>query len=289
MIMHIMTILLTLATISAFPRAALALDACALPVGSAVAASDLDELLSTTVTQEPLVKDEFETTAQFEARVAAATEGIGSTDFILKTAVDYDQAIYDADVQTWRFTKYFPSNGSWNFVEETLEANGLLEVGDYRSVILRSEETETGDYAASNAMGAEIKVSVVAATRLGLVEIAKDRPKSDPWDDYTYLFKLPSLAILYSDLLNKDEVVHVIAVPMPIDRARELKGKMTFAAVGTLDKPPLIRHTRHVAPTFDNPREVDVQLTYLVGDIRCGLILDDADKIVAVVGTNAPF
>ena len=150
--------ILCFTAILAGQAAAAAQDACALAPGAVLTLDDLDTVLHRARAQSP-EKDPFETTAEFEARKAAA--GAGPQAVVLASDVDQRQAIYDADQGAWFLMPYFPSNATFGFVDVALETNGLIGYGErnrIEAVMLRSADVALGDYTASTAMGASLTV-----------------------------------------------------------------------------------------------------------------------------------
>lgn len=263
--------------------------ACDTPIGSKVELSSLDNILATVSGGGPLTKDEFETTAAFEARKAAAQAGMGGGEIVLSAVVDHDQIIYDADNQRWKLKKYFVNNSPWNFDTEAVDAYMTGARSDFRSLVLRAVDTVTGSYTASNAMGAQVEVKVYTVIRVSLLELSPSSPRVDKYSDDHLFFHLPDTAMEYVDYLRRERETRYAFIPMPVERARELKGKLGFAAVASLREPFFFAHTDQIYPKMNNPVDATIHHSFLVADVRCGLVLDDLGAVLHVLGMEPPY
>lgn len=266
---------------------AVAHSACSLKAGDRVQTDQLDQLLAA-VAGVALKKDEFETTAQFEQRKAAAS--LASAEFAVDLQTDHEHAVYDADRSAWVFHQYFPSGGTYNFDEEALAAAGLSGAGWSHSKMLRSIDVDEGSYVAANAYGREVLVNRVLATRIGVIEIAWGQPlPSDYMAQFDTKFEMPLTLRLPMTGLPDGLEVSAVEVPMPVEEARLEKGRFRFIVAGELVAPYRIEHTRYITPKIDNPRDVKVEMTYLVADIHCGIISTHEGKVLKVLPMVKPF
>lgn len=277
-------ILSCLAILAGIPAAA-AQDACALAPGMVLVLDDLDAVLRG-VSQQPREKDPFETTAEFEARRAAA--GAGPETVVLASDADQRQAIYDADRAAWFLTGYFPSNATLGFVDYALQTAGLIGYGDrdrIEYVMLRSEDVPLGDYTAANAMGASLTVRKSRHTRVAIAEVG---PKTRSG------YKIGTELFAYADTVQVKSGTEfrsqpALRIDMPRDRARAINGRIGFAVVADLVDPLRVEGRHHIAPKFDNPYDRQVETTVLLADIRCGIAYGPDLSVLAVVGTRPPY
>lgn len=233
-------------------------------------------------------RDEFETTAQFEERKAHAA--LASTAFALDVVTDQEHASYDADRAMWVFNEYFIAGGNYDFNEEALEEAGLGNAGWSKSRIIRSVNIDQGSYAASNAFGHEVLVTKFLADRVGVIEIAWGTPlPSDYMARFRSMFQMPIKLRLPAPGLPDGLEASAFEVPMSVDEARLAKGRFRFIVAGQLIEPFRVDYTRHIDPTIDNPKDVTVEMKYLIADIQCGILTDSEGKILKMLSTVAPF
>ncbi|MDR5654786.1 hypothetical protein [Ruixingdingia sedimenti] len=261
--------------------------ACDLKAGERVQVDDLDAFLDA-VEGAAVQKDEFETTEQFEQRKAKAA--LTSPGFALDILTDQEHAVYDADRSTWTFREFFLSGGTYNFDDEALAEAGLANAGWSYSKMLRSSDVALGSYVASNAYGSEVLVAKGLATRTGIIEIAWGHPlPSDYMARFDPKFQMPLTLRLPAAGLPDGLEMSAFEVPMSVGEARLAKGGFRFVVAGELAEPFRITYTRHIFPKIDNPRDVTVEMTYLIADIQCGILADQEGRVLTVLPTVAPF
>lgn len=143
----------------------------------------------------PEPKGEFETTAQFQARVAKAVAPAGVYAFILDNELAGPRVQYDADAQ--------------RFEIKVLEDFGVIR-GNKRDASVRAitvnRSRRERSYEAGNAFGAKVDVTEVAYTSYGLV-IDGPPPGIGP------------------------EREHVFSVPVPVSEAQKVKGGLSVLFV----------------------------------------------------------
>lgn len=235
-----------------------------------------------------LVKGEFETTAQFEARKASVD--VAATDFILSVLVDQENARYDADKERWIFDQYFMAGGNYNFDDDALLSAGLANAGWGRSLILSGSDDEQGTYVSSNAFGQQAVVRQLYARRIGIIEIA--RGVAEPLDyrlSSGPIFSLPLDVQIPVSGYTTTLDAKAVEIPMHIARAQASKGSFGFAVAGKLVEPLLIDHTYYITPTIDNPTDAKIDLTYLMADIQCGILTDGEGRVLKVLPMVSPF
>lgn len=261
--------------------------ACGLKAGERIPVDDLDAVLSA-AGGAAVQKDEFETTEQFEQRKAKAT--LTSSEFALDILTDQEHAVYDADRSVWTFHEFFLSGGNYNFDEEALATAGLGNAGWSYSKMLRSTDVDLGSYLASNAFGREVLVAKGLATRTGIIEIAWGQPlPSDYMARFDPKFQMPLSVRLPAVGLPDGLEASAFEVPMTVAEARLAKGGFRFVVAGELVEPFRITHTSHIFPEIDNPKDVSVEMTYLIADIQCGILADKEGRVLTVLPTIAPF
>lgn len=264
-------------------------DACAIQVGDKITLTDLTSVLEGT-RRTAITKDPFETSAEFEARRLASAESAGFKTVILASNVDHENAIYDADKSAWFLTKYFPSNPVFEFADKALEDHGLIGHRDserVETVILRSVDNIIGDYSASNAMGATLKVEKWLHERVAISEIAPTKRSG-----YKYgpeIFAFPDEVEVNNVLGSGTKLEPALRIDMPRDQAREISGRIGFAIVADLVDPVRIEGSFYIEPKFDRPADRTVKTTVLVADILCGVAYSPDFSVLAIVKTRAPY
>jgi hypothetical protein len=164
---------------------------------------DIARLYSLLAKKAPLKKEEFETTAEYEKKIADAVPGD-----VYAFKIDAGSGLhglrvspYDADTQKFQIT---------------LETEWLSKYTfeDYRaSFIVRTLDKGSHSYIGANAFGATREVTSFSATQYGLALVNQQDFGSSRHDDNKYNIKTPLTSIR--------EVS--IAIQIPPDKARTLK------------------------------------------------------------------
>lgn len=223
-------------------------------------------------------KGEFETTAQFETRRAAAIARIPNDLIIAKRPAKPDEyAIYDADTQQLRVKSYFftdlPIIDYWDAIQPTEFYESLKPGLNYSNygVTLSFTEARTGSYQAQNGYGARWTIERIARTQNGIFE-------------REHSIMAPSSLFPAAD----DSPHFVGAVPVTPEAARSFRRNLMTAFVVKPAAPYVMRST-HKAPygsTIQNPTETIVNSTILVGDIRCGLLISAQGEVLGAYETR---
>jgi len=264
---------------------AFAQQACDVEPGTVISLTEIDPILET---MSGLKKDEFETTADFEARVKDTVKKAVEGSVFLQTHHDEGSAIYDADQSAWFITEYFPTNSSWNFSRDAVEEAGLSEAGPQGSVMLIVKDEVVDTYEAQNAMGASAVISKVEATRVGVLEIAEGSPIATDWWKIDFFDMPESITYTIPDTTIETQS-SAITIPMQPNEARVAKGSFKFAVYAELVEPFILRNQQHIDATMDTKREATINSTFLVADVKCGFVTDQSNKVIAVVGMAEPF
>ncbi|MEJ5979126.1 hypothetical protein WG901_20910 [Novosphingobium sp. PS1R-30] len=220
----------------------------------------------------PTLKGEYETTAAFEARAAAARAGAPGK-VIIRGMLDPEYLTYDADNGALKVQAYALSNYVANYSGVFGYGQPLYGKVDYgglgnRDVVVADHEVPVGSYIGSNAFGA--KVRVTRSTRLTQA-IFEGKPAV--YDEKLFVGQ------------HKGTDAFIGAVPMTIAEARALKfsGKVAFVAE---PKWPFFAEGIHYGnPRFDNPNDVTNPTQVIIADIQCGLLLTGANRVVGAFAT----
>lgn len=171
----------------------------------------IDRLYSLFVKMAPLKKEEFETTAEYETKIAAAVHG-DIYAFIIdqKPGLHIPTVSYDADKQKFQIgvrTDWLSPNTN----------------EDYRaSFIVKSVNDSSSSYIGSNAYGATRKVTDLRATRYGLALVNQQDFGSSDSDDKKHDFLKTPMTSLRT--VN-------IEISIPPDKARTLKDSIGILLV----------------------------------------------------------
>lgn len=179
-------------------------------------------------------KDEFETTAQYEARVEKARgadlggRNIGDP-LIVRLDIKKLDVAYDADAGVLNIRG--PSPRAWDYRERA--------VNHRHEILVSSSRRFVRSYEGSNAFGKQMMVAVYDRNDTSLV-----------FDSYVdFLFFKESLAL-------------------PPERARDLKQNLRIFVVGVPASPFVLRKTDHTVPTTESPEELIINTTGVFIDFR---------------------
>lgn len=212
-------------------------------------------------------KGEFEPTADYDARRAAAI-GKAGTPLVIAKAPEPGSLTYDADAQAWRIGAHAFGHSHFDFWRADLAAKGV-ELGashdrNYGVVVARAD-APAGRYAAVNGFGARFTVQRIRRRTAAIF----DRPR-----DAQLPTEPPGV---FEDLAP---------LPMHAAEARRLKPLLRLALV-VEPKAPYYAGGMHLAqtPTFGAPERIEEHFAVLVGTLRCGLVLDDKNTVRAAYRT----
>jgi hypothetical protein len=218
-----------------------------------------------------LVKDEFETTSQYEARLAEARQAMPTTMWVT-IPINPTYVSYNADRAAFEIKSYALKNEQidWRHILAGSPRLGLISPGSSNiDVQAGSAYAVTGTYTATNGFGAQWEVDRVDMT----VEAIFDRAGS-------YLesvFKTPA-----------PPSVLVWSIPVPADQARGYKERLR-AAVRIVPRSPFYFEASRGsgAPiTVQRPRDVTNITHVIVADIQCAIIIDDNNTVLISATTN---
>jgi hypothetical protein len=236
------------------------------------------------VQQVPRLKNEFETTAQFDERQASARAKCASL-YLIATPVDPEHVRYDADKQalivaTYALTNTLASSdelGSLFGYSSELHKAGA-EVGySFSSNVAWSfprECNNVGVYQGSNAFGATVDIVKQEIIARGIFERRGALHQEDVW------VKAPDQHVKASP---------PVAFEIKVDpsTAKALKENGLRAAVLVAPRPPF--HAVGIdrfSPTIRAPYDRTTEVRYLIGDIQCAAIYDSSGKLLATRPTR---
>ncbi len=218
------------------------------------------------------IKGEFETTDDYNTRVAASGSNIPET-LIVSVPLDLKMITYNADkaafeIKTYAVNingAYWPSAFAGSPYANTIPVRSYGDLGQVVATIDRP----TGTYTGQNAYGVSWTVTRVTRRFDGIFE--------GPPRSYGMTLFQP-----------KDGPAPIWEMPVPLDIARALKPRLRAAFLIAPKAPFYFANTRPLgnAVTIDNPNEFIQNSRVIVADIRCLIITDDTNTVRFVVETN---
>lgn len=218
-----------------------------------------------------LVKDEFETTAAFRARAAAASAGLPTDPVAIvlpaKTTIEFD-----ADTSTVKVSSYALDPLCWVY-EHTMsdEAKALAFGPQPRSIggltlsgkpycLTASVSRASGaPFAASNAYGAKVQVTPVTERRVG------------------FFFGFGDIGLQLVDAkLDRTTYKRAPAFEFQatVDEARSLKDNAAIAVLLKVSPPYYVKGSYLISAKIDSPTEVMIQSDMLAGSPSCFALVD---------------
>lgn len=220
----------------------------------------------------PGVKDEFETTAAFEARQQIAMSNLPEH-LIISTPFDTDYASYDADAGHFTIKRYAVSNVNTDYARlfgsgGAFEGSVSYSMLGTLDVVISKTERRTGSYRAQNAFGVSTTVGEIQRTTRSIYE------GSDTTRERQGLFPRTSDAVIWT-------------VPVPATEARATRDGFRAAWVIAPKAPFYIEgEGRGFRATIDVPQDVEDTLEIIIADIQCALLTDDSGVVLAVAATH---
>lgn len=220
------------------------------------------------------IKDEFETTAAFNARRLEIFNQIPDEFIILKVPEDLDKFEYDADIETLKISRFAFDNSNfraWNAVY----ASGLygqfeVETTGNIQVVISQVDVVDAPYTATNGFGAQFEVLRINRSTNAIF----DRPADHFLQDSLFPSADESPWIVGSLLVSPD-------------KARSLKPTLRLAFVVSPKEPYLFQGNHQPFDiSISNPRDIVEEFSVLVADIKCGLLLDSNNLVLASYPTR---
>lgn len=215
-------------------------------------------------------KSEFETTAAYESRRAAATAGLDEV-IIASTTINRNYVKYDADkgllnVDGVAFGQsYFDTKQAFASAGLSYEAYPReTRTGANIQFVVATEKKDGPSYTAKNAFGA----TVLVKTFERMDHVIFDRA-AEP------------------DFKDSDKPPYQAAqISMTPEAAMALKPSIKMGFVVDLSKAFMFTGSKHNEPTIDSPFESEFRYEVLMADMKCGLVMDAAGKVLAAPEMN---
>lgn len=218
-------------------------------------------------------KSEFESTADYNLRVAGALSADSSATLIISRAARQTYIEYDADRQQLRI--------SMRAFGRHLDAFGIFISSPYWSqlspspnenfdVVVSDPTTLVSSYDATNAFGVRTRVKKFHLVTSAIYDHAGTGDRADLFPSAT-----------------EQNGFFVGEIPMTATQAKLLKPVISLAFVVVPKWPFWYSGSRIAAsPTLDNPQQISERYSVLIADIQCGLVLDGAGKVLASYPTR---
>ncbi len=227
------------------------------------AVGDVVKMLSPEVVAEQmskviLVKDEYETTAEFNARQKAALGQIPNGTIIVEV-INKVRATYNADNE--KLSIEIPS--WWNIIGSFSHSVPSVTIGESsktHAIGLKIEGKITGEYPASNAYGKEVGVTKYIRNIYGIFD-RKSKGHESTW------------------------VSRYFIIQVPRSQAKTLKSELRFGIEFTPKEPFIFKGGNYIKPTIDDPREILEQISSISGDLECLVATDANGTVLKVVKT----
>ena len=262
---------------------------CGISVGDTAIFNDPAEIYNW-IQEKNLVKDEFETTATFEKRVAEA-EAVFSKPILIRGTYDREHTKYDADnsrivmkMDAWAKKmshKFFlydelregvkESTGFESPLKDDLLLHALLnlslesgtrQVSDnaHGTVLLYTEEV-TGTYRGSDNSGNSAEVTQISKTSYAVLDEVDTSQNKMTWKNKRIRFN------------------------MPVEKAKRIISKLQVGIMA-LPKKPFTKEARSVKEaTFADPTEITESYQTIFADMVCAVIADDKGRVLKTVET----
>lgn len=247
-------------------------DACAAYAGNTVTPQTFSAVVSSLGNVAP--RGEFETTAQYQARIAASNTA--GTRIISKSIEEQRFIQYDADNSRFRIKSYAFSNRSFDYWGAFYAARppGLdAATSGNIGVLISQASNPTGTYSAQNAYGARWDVTRVNRTSDAIFE----RRASTGMRGGERLFR--------GDTGGVDSFIGELRLAP--EEAERLRPQLRIAFVVEPRPPFLVTGTHQPGEvTIRNPFRVTETFRVLIADIQCGLLMDGNNKVLASFPTN---
>lgn len=212
-------------------------------------------------------KGEFETTKQYQARVASSAQSNPAKLAVLTLPVDRSFVRYNADIgvmlvaagalTTGHYSDQTGAEMSALFAERHLVGGGTPVFVEQREKVVRT-------YVAQNAFGAAFRVSEIERTTHAL-HLTN-----------THLFPFA-----------KRETSPIMGFEIPLASARRSKETIRVALVLRPQAPFLLGHTmKGIDPTTRVPIRYTDRSSVMVAEAQCALVLNEQNQVLASIDTG---
>lgn len=261
---------------------------CDSPLGTSIPFLSAEDAYSD-FSEKSLVKDEFETTAQFQERRRQVQQALNGSELVIEGTYDPEFVAYNADRQLFQVMTLawdnlaFPVTGALGRQNSIGAVSGWSR--DYAVALSQSDEA-TGQYEAQNGYGASTTVTKVNRTTIGVFD--KSYKPADSLGRLPEEWQRDSYVTRWSDVLRENTNYEAVSFAVAPDEARMLKPDMRVAVVMRPKAPYFAEGSFTNSPTRSSPIELNWHVAALVGDIQC-VVLTDKDGSLRKVAKPAPM
>lgn len=255
------------------PRTLAGNPACEVQLGQTIAPIDAESAAVLNADVQP--KGEFESSEQYKARLDAGGRQLPATLFV-PVMLDKQYIKYDADAGKFIVEEYAIDNKnlSWNALQKNPRAPWVsdLPMTNYIDLVVKWAEVDEGQYAATNVYGAKVMVRQTLRRTIGILERPAQGRESlffpdSPWTGTP----LPPIA------------------EIPVDATKAAAWRSNLRAAVLIEpRPPFVMQgiKDWGRPRFDRPQEITEKITAIIADIRCVVLTDEKNWVVASIATR---
>lgn len=250
---------------------------CNAYVGKTIHPVSIDVTIAT-VSKLPNAKGEFESTKEYDGRLAKAKSDMPSK-FIVTTLLDEKQIDYDADNKKLRIKSFAIDSINTTYDGVFGYGTQLYEKLKYSNrdnidLVVSTNESKNGTYRGKNIFGVDVTVEKVKRTTKAVFE------RESAYGEDLFFPPQPSGSASRSNVIAEFPDI-------PPNVARKIKGSMK-AAIVIVPKPPYFAKGKVSwgEPTIEAPIDIDEALEVVVADIQCVLITNQDGKVIAAIPTR---
>lgn len=250
---------------------------CTAYIGKTIHPVSIDVVIAT-VSNLPNAKWEFESSKDYEDRLAKAKSGTPPI-FIVASPLDEKQIDYDADNKKFRIKSFAIDNINTTYDGVFGYGTLLYEKVKYSNrdnidLVVSTVESKNGTYRAKNMFGVDVKVEKVNRTTKAVFE------REAVYGEDLFFPPQP-----YGSA-SRSNVIVEFSDTSP-DVARKTKSSMK-AAIVIAPKPPFYAKGKvgWGEPTLEAPIDIDETLEVVVADIKCVLITNQDGKVNVAIPTR---
>lgn len=241
-----------------------------------------------------LVKDEFETTAAFERRVAEARQTFNKP-ILLRGIYSREHTNYDADNSRIVMQRYAWDNlgFGWDDVFGYNNSYGIeAGLSNNHATALKSNERVIGTFVGSNAYGASVEVTQISRISYGVFDRKSNSYREETWRNEIRVLndQDKELQRKYEEWGMEFEIRKTfgrpaVLIPMSVDEAKRIISKLQVGILVRPKKPFVAEGERYWGAKIDRPEEIKANYRVIVADMICAVIADDGGRVLKTVPT----
>ena len=219
-------------------------------------------------------KSEFETSAQFAARIRETSRQLNRR-FAVEGTYNPDHVGYNADIQEFTVGVY-----AWDNLADGVDVIGgrrnrqalPSRWEDKASIGLKEMEYEDGEYVGQNAFGATARVRKTRRERYSVYDQVV-QGKSEWRTETTRRYSSHGMSM------------KVVAVTLSanLEDAQALKTNMRVGVIIQPKTPYVATTERHWKATVDDPREVREITHIIIADLLCAVLTDENGQVLKMI------